>query len=212
MPFVVLEAKTFFKDSSINEIDARYFHGSAMRGGQFPDSKSARLQFDADVPLKIRKNISGGMPAVFCPEGELVVKEEIAVELKERFDISYSAVEFLVLYDFNYKSDKMERYDFRRKQMDSHSHQPGIQVDPYCRIDCPPVRRVKYEFNSFPTIRVSITTGGFSEREEYPASEDIFGKFPIYKYRGFAMKTSVFEIIRPHLDLRFFVFSDVIEF
>lgn len=178
----------------------------------FPDSNSARLQFDADLPLKIRKNIYGGMPAVFCPEGELVVKEEIALELHKYFGISYSAVEFSVLFDFDYKSAKTERYDLQMKQMDSHCHQPWIQVGSSCRINCPSVRRVQSEFASSSMIKVAVTQEGATESKEYPASEAIFSQFPIYKYSGFAMTNSVFEIIRPHLDLRFFVFSDLIEY
>lgn len=31
MPFVVLKAKSFFKNSPVKEVDAEYFHGRAMR-------------------------------------------------------------------------------------------------------------------------------------------------------------------------------------
>lgn len=212
MSFVVLERRTFFNNSQVDSVDARHFHGRAMRGGVFPDSKSARLQFDVDIPLKIRKNVFGGMPAVFCPEGELVVREDIAAELNRCFNISYSMVEFSILYDFDYKSEGVERYDVQMRQIDLQRHQPGIQVAPYCMIDCPPIWLVNSTIADAPLIKVSVTQGGHSESREYPASEDVFREFPIYSTSSFVMKSSIFEVIRPHLDLRFFAFSEKFEY
>ena len=121
-------------------------------------------------------------------------------------------VEFSILYDFDYKSEGVERYDVQMRQIDLQRHQPGIQVDPYCMIDCPPVQNVKSWFPGAPLIEACVTQGGRVESEEYPASADVFKQFPIYKFGAFVMKSSIFEVIRPHLDLRFFAFSENIEY
>lgn len=205
--FILLKPKSFFVDSDVNAVDAMHFHGYAKRGGEYPNSNDYRIQFDIDLPLKVKKNVYQ-LAKVFCPCGEMVVLDTIAEELALKFGIAISRVDFEIVFDFNYHLLSVERYDLAMSQIDQANGDLSIRVPHYYHIQMPAAWEINSKYPNSGVEQIKLKEGSREKLWNCRVSSDLFENAPIYHAGGFVMDRPVFDVLCPYLNFNYFVFAE----
>jgi hypothetical protein len=207
MLFHVVAVRSSYISAPIRAIHAKFFHGKARRGGEFPSSTNARLAHDVDLPLRLHKN-AFKIADVFAPELELVVSRSVSAKLSSMESLRMTPVYFDLLYTYPYEAGDLscgfDTYTDQMRFIDDQFDDPRLhsQVDHFFHVETPPIRDVRARNPEASVAAIQID----DEQEELPISPAVFAQSPVYSFGGsFVMCDSVFRILAPFIDNNYYL-------
>lgn len=205
MAFHLLSKRSFFKDLPIRAIHSHFFHGKALRGGEFPTTVDYRVLHPVDIPLGLHKNVFR-IANLFAPEFELVVSDSVANDLAQISNLKLVPVSFEVLYEYPFVPGDLgcgfKTHDQQMRFIDRQKHVPALRhnLQPYHHIVMPPIREIRL---LYPDVGIQIT----HDREPLiiPVSDDVLEEIPLFSLGATTiLRSDVFEILEPHVDRLYF--------